>query len=74
MNTSKTEIILFGSKHQLKKCQTNHLLVNKDNIQKSTKIKYLGVYLDENLTLKEQIKMKCKSAMWNVASTKNKKY
>jgi Reverse transcriptase (RNA-dependent DNA polymerase) len=63
MNTSKMEFILSGSNHQLKKCQTNHLLVDKDNIQKSTKIKYLGVYLDENLTLKEQIKMKCKSAM-----------
>ena len=29
MNTSKTEFILFGSKHQLKKYQTNHLLVIK---------------------------------------------
>ena len=71
MNTSKTEFILFGSKHQLKKCQTNHLLVDQDNIKRSTKIKYLGVYLDEYLTLKEQIKMKCKSAMWHLQRIKS---
>ena len=35
MNTSKTEFILFGSKHQIKKCHTNHLLVDKENIQKN---------------------------------------
>ena len=40
-------------------------------LTKITKIKYLGVYLDENLTLKEQIKMKCKSAMWHLQRIKS---
>ena len=71
MNTSKTEFILFGSKHQIKKCHTNHLLVDKENLKKSTKIKYLGVNLDENLTIKEQIKIKCKSAMWHLQRIKS---
>jgi hypothetical protein len=70
MNTSKTEFILFGSKHQIKKCHTNSILVDKENIKKSTKM-YLGVHLDENLPLKDQIKMKCKSAMWHLQRIKS---
>ena len=50
---------------------SNYLLVNNEKIKKSDEIKYLGVYMDENLTLKDQIKNKCKVAMWHLQRIKS---
>ena len=71
MNASKTEFILFGSKQQIKKCLTTSMLVNDERIDKTSLVKYLGVFLDENVTLKDQIKSKCKTAMWNLQRIKS---
>lgn len=65
MNDSKTEFIQFGSKQQLKKCVAQNLVVNNCEIGKAHVIKYLGVYLDENITMKTHIKQKCRAAMAN---------
>jgi hypothetical protein len=71
MNPSKTEFVLYASKQQLKKCTTEHLMVCDATVQRSTKIKYLGAILDENLTLKEHITLKCRTAMWNINRIKS---
>ena len=46
MNRNKTEIINFGSRHQLRKCCYNELTVRDDKISYSEMIKYVGAWLD----------------------------
>ena len=58
MNESKTELILFGSRHQLKKCKTNQTNINGKIVKKSNIIKYLGAFLDELLDLRQYIASK----------------
>ena len=71
MNPNKTEFILFGSRQQINKCKTEHLIVCDSKVQRQVKIKYLGAILDENLTMKEHITQKCKIAMWNLNRIKS---
>ena len=70
MNSSKTEYILFGSAYHLGQCTTNGLNVNGESVTLSNEIKYLGVHLDNKLTLKHQISLKCRTAMWNIQRVK----
>ena len=49
----------------------NYMLVNDERIDKTSQVKYLGVFLDENVTLKDQIKSNCKTAMWNLQQIKS---
>ena len=51
MNNAKTEFVLFGARQQLAKCSSEVLNVNGELIQKSTSIKYLGVDLDQELSV-----------------------
>ena len=70
MNSSKTEIIIFGSRQQLSKVSTNSMLINGDKIDIGDCIKYLGVWADRHLTFKQHIKIKCRTAMWNLQKLK----
>ena len=65
MNPDKTEFIYFGSQVQLNKCVSDSICVCGDDIGRSRSIRYLGGYLDSEMTLKEHIKTKCASAMAN---------
>ena len=65
LNPDKTEFIMFGYRNQLDKCNTSHVTVSGSTILRSPSVKYLGVKLDENLNLKEQILTKCKTAIAN---------
>ncbi|VDI82656.1 Hypothetical predicted protein [Mytilus galloprovincialis] len=65
MNNAKTEFILFGSRHQLSKCQTKEIIICGDVIKSKTCIRYLGAFLDETLNFKDHITKKCKTAMMN---------
>ena len=71
MNTSKTEFIMFGSKQQLKKCTTDVININGDNIKPESCIRYLGAFLDERLNFKEHVKRKCRTAMLNYLRIKS---
>ena len=70
MNSTKTEFIMFGSKTHLQKCVTKHLDVAGDKVKRTNTIKYLGVWLDENLSLKTHIYKKCRAAMANIQRIK----
>ena len=52
LNESKTEFIRFGSRQQLTKCQHNAININREIINRSTKVKYLEGHLDEQLNFK----------------------
>jgi hypothetical protein len=71
MNSSKTEFILFGSRQQLEKCSVTEIDIAGDKIKSVNCIRYLGAYLDENLSFKDHIKRKCQSAMFNYLRIKN---
>ena len=70
MNSSKTEFILFGHPKQLRKCSSNYLKVCED-VSLSVDIRYLGVYLDSQLSFKQHITHKCKVAMLNIHKIRN---
>ena len=70
MNSTKTELILFGSAKQLQKCITNSINVSGDVVKKSSEIKYLGVWIDETLSLKKQVTTKCRTAVLNLQRLK----
>ena len=56
LNPDKTEFALFGSKVQLSKTITNSFKAEKDNIQRSSEVKCLGVTLDQHLNMKAHCK------------------
>ena len=66
MNDSKSEFIMFGSNKMLTKCTTADMNINGTRVKKQKVIRYLGVWMDEVLSFKYHVKMKCKSAMFNL--------
>ena len=52
----------------------SQLKVNNENINFSGAIKYLGVYLDSQLNLKQHIGYKCRMAMFNIHRIRNTRY
>ena len=52
MNDSKTEIVIFGTHSQCNKITMTTMEVSKTSVNISSELNYLGVLLDQNLTLK----------------------
>ena len=71
MNDDKTEVILFGHRSQLKKCDTTHVKVGSTAVAVSDQIKYLGVYTDRELSFKHHIINKSKIAAVNLRNIRN---
>ena len=63
LNPDKTEFIMFSYRSQLVKCTNNCVSISDSMIPRSPSVKYLGVTLDENLSLKEHILLKCRKVM-----------
>ena len=61
MNSSKTEVIIFGFRQQVSKTTMKSMCINAESIEISVCIKYPGVWADQHLTFKYHIKMKCKN-------------
>ena len=66
MNVSKTEFILFGTNHQLKKMTSTEINVCGGNVKRSEIVRYLGTWLDSNLNFNHHASIKCKSVIWNL--------
>ena len=71
MNTSKSEFIIFGNIKQVSKCITRGLNIKGDIVCISQLVRYLGTWLDSELTLKAHVKKKCATAMLNLKRIKN---
>ena len=71
MNSAKTEFIYFRSKVQLGKCVVTHLNANDEIVERATAIKYLGAWLDAQLTFKELTMKKCQTAIINYLHIRN---
>ena len=70
MNNAKTVFILFGSRHQLWKCTTKSPNANGEEIPHSNCIKYLGTWMDQELSFRQHILNKCRVAMLNIQQIK----
>ena len=55
MNDAKTEFIIFGTTKNLKKNTLDNLEIGNTKIPWTSKIKFLGVHLDEKLNLKDNV-------------------
>ena len=65
MNPAKTEFIYFRNTKQIQKCTITSINVAGDLALRSDTIKYLGVWLDSELSFKMHVTKKCKAAMLN---------
>ena len=66
MNTSKTEFTLIGSCHFLNNVSTSSITVGTDKVDAKPLLKHLGVWLDQTLSFKHHIKLKCQTAAANI--------
>ena len=71
MNAQKTELMFLGGKQQLKKCETTDIRVTDDKVERTKVTKYLGSWLDKNLSFVEHVTMKSKAPMWNIHRIRN---
>ena len=56
LNDDKTECMLFGTENTLKNyVQFQHIMIGTSNIKTVPVLRNLGVYIDSNLTMKNQI-------------------
>ena len=55
MYGSKTEFLVFGSKHQIQTYTLKSLKIDDTKILAKSVIKFLGAYLDESLYMKTHI-------------------
>ena len=54
MNDSETELVIFGTQNQWNKIITTSMQVGETSVDISLDLNYLGVLLDQNLSLKSQ--------------------
>ena len=60
MNDAKTEFIIFGTTNNLKKNTLHNIKIGNTKIHRTSKIKFLGVNLDEKLSLKDHVQNRSK--------------
>jgi hypothetical protein len=65
-NSNKTEFMLIGSKHNLKKINCNNITVDCSKIEASKSVKNLGVIFDRLMKMDEQVSNMCKKAFFNI--------
>ena len=63
LNDDKTEVMVFGSKHQLKQVNINHIRVGDSNIALTESAVNIGVTLDSNLSMIKHVN-KIVSTAW----------
>ena len=66
MNDSKTEIVIPGTNSQCNKITTITMEVGETPVNISSQLNYLGILLDQNLTLKTHILTKTKRAAYHL--------
>ena len=70
-NAEKIELMFLGSKQQLKNCETTDIRIIDNKVERTKVTKYLGSWLDENLSFVTHATMECKAAIWNIHRIRN---
>ena len=71
MNDAKTEFIVIGTSNSLRKNTLDNIEIGNTKIHQSSKIKFLGVFLDEKLSFKDHIQNRSKKASYNLRLISN---
>ena len=71
MNDAKTEFIVIGTPSSLQKNTLDHIKIGNTKIHRSSKIKFLGVSLDEKLSFKDHIQNRSEKASYNLRLIRN---
>ena len=71
MNDAKTELIVIGTVSNLKKNTLENIEIGDTLIHWTSKIKFLGVYLNENLSLKDHVRNRTRKAHYNLRLIQN---
>ena len=71
MNDAKTEFIVIGTSNSLWKNTSDNIEIRNTKIHQSSKIKFLRVFLDENLSFKDHIQNRSKRASYNLRLISN---
>ena len=66
MNDVKADFIVLGKSHNLRKNNLDNIKIGETNIHKTSKIKFLGIYLDDELNLKGHNQKQNKKANYNL--------
>ena len=61
LNDDKTEVIMFGSRHQLSNIKTLSVKIGETEITPSPIVKNLGVYIDSQLTMDKHVNHVCRT-------------
>ena len=70
MNDDKTEYIVFSSSRMLTHMECDSININGISIRRHECIRYLGAWLDQQLSLRKHIMLKCRTAMMNLQRLK----
>ena len=71
MNDDETEYIVLGTANNLQKNTLDNIEIGNTKIHWSSKIKFLGVLLDDKLSLKDHIQNRSKKASYNLRLISN---
>ena len=71
MNDAKTEFIVIGTVSNIKKNTLENIEIGDTLIHRTSKIKFLGVYLDEILSLKDHVQNRARKAHHNLRLIQN---
>ena len=73
LNDAKTQLLCLSSKNYAHKIPTQLTIMN-ENLKVQTSAKYLGIWLDQNLTFSKQINAVCSQGyimlknLWHISS------
>ena len=70
-NPTKTDFIYLALRVQVGKCLEKTINVCGDSIDHSEVIKLLGAHIDQHLSFKHHIRVKCKTAMYSLLRIKH---
>ena len=69
-NTDKMELIVFGTYQQRAKFNFESLSLVDSQVSFSEKVKNLGIFLDDGLSMKDQVTEMCKSSQYHLRNIK----
>ena len=65
-NGEKTEFLIVGTSHQLKKLKINSIKVDNTEIRAVDDVRNLGVIFDKEMTMEKHVNKMCRSAYFNL--------
>ncbi len=66
LNDDKTEVMFLGTKVKLEQLKNTGITVGESFINSADKVKNLGVFMDKNISMDDQVKAMCKSGFFHV--------